>query len=180
MPLSIRWSRIALNTVTKIQSIRRQINDHRATRRSLEQQARSREEVARAVGQRVAGWRTGYTARNRQALSLMAAGQHPPLIARQVLHPNDLEAVFGEFLVAVLGAEAVERALLSEIDAVPLGVPKAERAARIAELDAALDALEIEEETLIERAEDAGEVVYRRADARPEIVLGSMRRDPAL
>lgn len=51
------------------------------------------------------------------------------------------------------------------------GLPLAERAKRIAELDAERDALELEEEALVRTLERQGLDIDRRGEARPEIVL---------
>jgi hypothetical protein len=63
-------------------------------------------------------------------------------------------------------------ALERYLEARPPGLPKAERPARLAEIDARLLELEREEEAIIEAAEEAGLEIARRADADPRAILG--------
>ncbi len=56
----------------------------------------------------------------------------------------------------------------------PVGLPRAKRAARLAELDHAIEALEVREEQLIREGEQRGLEVGRRGDARPEVVLADL------
>lgn len=51
------------------------------------------------------------------------------------------------------------------------GLPTAARPAARADLEAKLDRLEAREEILIRAAEDAGQTITRRADAKPAIIL---------
>jgi hypothetical protein len=53
------------------------------------------------------------------------------------------------------------------------GMPAAERVAAIAELDAAIAALELEEERLVRELEDVGHPVVRRSDADPALVVAA-------
>lgn len=77
----------------------------------------------------------------------------------------------GGLLVAFLGREAVEQVLTQRIAWLSPGMTASERAGQLQAIDEELLALETAEEALIVELEAAGETVYRRADARPEIVL---------
>lgn len=80
----------------------------------------------------------------------------------------------GPALCWAMGDSLVQR-LHAEIDALdygPPGLPMAERPARLAQLKGMLRQLEEQEEALICKAEEAGEVVFRRAEADPAVVLG--------
>jgi len=78
----------------------------------------------------------------------------------------------GPLLVALLGPAAVKQALSAACETIPPGLSPKERAAALAALQAELDRLESEEEALVVGMEARGQSVLRRADARPEIVLG--------
>ncbi len=76
----------------------------------------------------------------------------------------DLLPVF----IRMLGAAAVTKALLKDIDSIPAGLQPEARTERLAAIVAELRALESVEETLIR---DSGEAIARRADADPAAVL---------
>lgn len=79
----------------------------------------------------------------------------------------------GPMIAWVMGYALVQR-MHAEIDRLDYrpGPPLVERAARLAELKAALRKFEQQEEELICRAEDTGIIIPRRHDADPEAVLG--------
>ena len=70
----------------------------------------------------------------------------------------------------------VKSQLLKAVDAHigESGISAEARAERLAAIDGELDALEISEEQLIRTAEAQGLELPRRADARPELVLGDL------
>lgn len=81
--------------------------------------------------------------------------------------PEEVTALFApDTMRAALRAYVVERA--EGLDTLPL----ADRAKRLAEIDAAIFAAEIEEEGVIETSEDMGLPIARRPDANPAVVLG--------
>jgi hypothetical protein len=82
--------------------------------------------------------------------------------------PTDLAPL----LAAVVGGPALAAALIAHLESVHDGLDTEGRARRIAEIDRALDAAEREEERLICESESTGTPIRRRADCRPEIVLG--------
>lgn len=89
----------------------------------------------------------------------------------------------GPMLAWVMGDTLTQR-MHAEIDCLDYrpGPPLAERAARLAELKAALRKFEQQEEELICRAEDTGVIIPRRLDADPEVILdydtkGQMNED---
>lgn len=79
-------------------------------------------------------------------------------------------------LLAAIQPEALEGWIMARVDAelarlpAPLGAE--ERRARLAERDAELRRLEVEEERIAEGLEAEGREVLRRSDASPEVVLG--------
>lgn len=77
----------------------------------------------------------------------------------------------GPLLASLIGPARFAEALGHHLEGVAFGLPRAERASRVAELDAQLLALEIAEERVIERIEAAGASVARRGDANPAAVL---------
>jgi uncharacterized small protein (DUF1192 family) len=155
----------------KIDELREKIRTLQGERKGLEAQPRSRSEVRDRVEALVQQWQREVRGEHSRNLRLIAAGQFHSLI------PSDR---IGHALVLLLGAERVTAALLADIDAVPEGLEVAEREQRIAAIDADLDQMEAEEEALIVCAEDAGERLPRRADARPEVVLGRRKPPPAV
>lgn len=80
---------------------------------------------------------------------------------------NTLHGLLAEAAIAGAGA-LIERRLKET----PAGLPAAERAARVAELESKILRLEREEEAAIRDAEVAGVVIERRPDADPAAVLG--------
>lgn len=156
-------------SIKKIEVIRENIRELHQQRAGFQAQTRSREEVRAYVEALVSEWHAEARAQHALNLRLLATGQLRPLLTEDKL---------GAAFVMMLGKEQVVSALLADVDAVPEGTDAVERHAQITAIESELDALEAEEEALIVAAEDAGERVTRRADARPEIVLG--RREPAL
>ena len=77
----------------------------------------------------------------------------------------------GPLLLSVLGKGTIKKAIQPLLDYLPEGLDAPARAQRLAEIDAELLKLEIEEEAAIVGAEEAGETILRRPDARPDIVL---------
>lgn len=138
-------------------------------------QVRSRNEVDGCVGDKVAGWGAAFEQRTRLNLRLLAAGHTGVDLLGANAH--DREAILGGVLVALLGTEAVEDMLTRHLEAeVPPGLDKAERSARLFQIEADLEALEIEEEKRIEASEQTDRPIVRRRDAKPHLVLGE--RDP--
>ena len=145
----------------------------------LSEQNRSRREVMDYVAQQVADMeQRGRTARLRD-LDLIARGARPNLLrvggsAHTPAHAlvAKVSADLGPLLVSLLGPASIEAALLRDIESIPEGLAPAEKAARLAEIEAELDRLEREEEALIEASAESGEPIPRRADANPAIVLG--------
>jgi hypothetical protein len=89
-----------------------------------------------------------------------------------------VEARFDQLEAALcaLVPDAVRGALVDAVDAHlapdPPGLPRAERAMKLAALDAKILAVEREEEQLIREARADGVRIDRRADADPAVVLG--------
>jgi hypothetical protein len=85
---------------------------------------------------------------------------------------NSVSVDLGAVLCAMFGPEIKRRmASVIENETTAGGPSLAERAALIERWTAELEALEFQEEGIIRAAEDAGERLARRPDARPEIVL---------
>lgn len=156
--------------IKQIETLREEIRARQTERAALASQPRSRDEVRQKVAALVSGWQAEALRRNALNLQLLASGDHPPLVELS----GDKSA--GPLMVLMLGADRVQQALLTGIETVPDGLPTADREARASAIGGELDALEAEEEALIVQAEEAGEFIVRRSDARPEIVLG--KRDP--
>lgn len=108
-----------------------------------------------------------------------ARGHHA--LGRRVMDPGErahagglLAPVSGDMLpvlLALLGTDAVLAALDRHVAAQPEGLDASTRAARLAELRAALFDAELAEEAAIVAAEAEGLDVQRRADADPAAVL---------
>lgn len=162
--------------IEHVQDIRARIWLLREERETVWQQARSRSEVHAYIRDKVAEWGASFEKRARLNLRLLAAGH----VGVDLLGENAYrrEVALGEALVARHGTEAVEAMLTRHLEAeVPPGLDRAERSARLFQIEADLDALEIEEEKLIEASEQTDRPIARRRDAKPHVVLGE--RDPA-
>jgi hypothetical protein len=158
----------------RIEALRGQIQKLQAERQALEQQPRSRNEVARKVRAMVQEWQSEGARLNRLHLLWLAGGDHGgQLLSAETVDTGSagIYAALGPAMVAMVGAEQVTARLLAGIEHVPKGLDTAERQARIAAIGDELDKLEADEEGLISAAEAEGAEVLRRPDARPEIVL---------
>jgi hypothetical protein len=159
----------------QLRDLRARIGLLKSEQQIVWQQARSRNEVCSEVRKKVAGWYANFERRSRLHLRQLAAGHMSvPLLRGDVYYD---EVNLAEVLAGVVGPERIEAALLRHIDAeVPPGLDSAARSQRLFEIAAELDALEAEEEALIEASERTGAPLERRPDARPDVVLGV--RDP--
>jgi hypothetical protein len=159
---------------TEVSEKRARIEALKAERREIWAQARSRDEVQQCVHDQVVRWEAEAQIQLRRDLRNLAAGhRNVKLLDGDVVAG---EVALARTLVLLLGADEVQRVLLRCLEDVPLGLDNAARNQRLFEIDDELTALETEEEALIEQSEELGTPVMRRADARPEIVIGA--RDP--
>jgi hypothetical protein len=106
---------------------------------------------------------------------MTGARGHSALLALQGHHgqrydDSTLRDVFA-LICAALGRKALRALYQPALAALPAGLDKDAKAARLAEIATDLDRLEAEEERLICEAAEQGIDVQRRPDARPEIVL---------
>lgn len=154
-----------------LDTLRKRIAALQEERAELDQQKRSRAEVAAQLESLVASWGytgTGMLTREAQRAATGAASE--PLTLRTVAPVAagvaQINLNVGPLLVAILGTEAVKAALLASVCTIPEGMSSAARAARLAEISSELDKLETEEERIC--VETGAE---RRPDARAEIVL---------
>lgn len=154
-----------------LDTLRKRIAALQEERLELDQQKRSRSEVAAQIEAMVASW--GYTGTGMLSREVQRAATGVPsepltlrTVAPVAAGVAQINLNAGPLLVAILGTEVVKAALLASLCTVPEGMPSAARVARMAEIGAELDRLEIEEERLC--TETGAE---RRPDARPEIVL---------
>jgi hypothetical protein len=162
------------NINQKVEEIRAAICTLQSERGLLNAQSRSRREVADYVHRQIAGRAASAEARLRLDLRRVAGGEHPDLLRADVTHR---EADVTIALVALLGVEVVEAALVRHLDEeVPVGLDAGARATRLAEIDDEIERLETAEEDLILESERAGAAVLRRADVSPWVVIG--RHDP--
>jgi len=147
-----------------IETIRARIAALQAEREALTAQRRSRAEIAKHIDQTVDAWAAAGTASILHDLQRLAAGQPADLLSARgpVLH-------LGPVLCAMLGADHVKTGILAALPGIPESLDTAARLTRIRELDSSLDDLETQEEQLIVKS---GGDIQRRANCRPEIVLG--------
>jgi hypothetical protein len=100
-----------------------------------------------------------------------AARGQPSRIDLHILHKNELVG-----LVATILATDVRRGLAGAVEehyqTVEPGLAADDRARRLAEIDAELQRLEVEEEGLIVGLAEAGVHIERRPDASPAAILG--------
>lgn len=178
----------AASYADKVLALRECIGALRSERRRLTEQVRSRSEVCAILEKQVAQWSAEADGQLRRDLCRIAAGESVNLLRAHVDEGSlsfHAEAHLGATLVLLAGEEALRARLSAQLDAIP-DVPNGpERIARIAAIDLELHSVETEEERLICEAEDSGEAILRRGDARPDIVLGAreveeQRRHPDL
>jgi hypothetical protein len=147
-----------------IETLRARIAALQAEREALQAQRRSRAEIATHVSQTVDQWATTGKTSIVQDLQRLSAGQ--PI---ELLNARGPGLNMGALLTAMIGADKVKGAILANLQAIPESLDTAARMARIRELTSTLDDLETQEELLIVKS---GDDIQRRANCRPEIVLG--------
>lgn len=126
----------------------------------------------------------GENAVRKAAGHILALAQGPKdasaALRGHVLKDGFLEAIYvtpaAVELQAFLDPGRLRKALLKAVEGRFGELTKEAREARLMELSTKLRALEVEEERLIRQLEAEGVVVDRRADARPEIVLGDLEK----
>lgn len=152
----------------KVDALRSRMVKLRAERGGLNLCSNSRAEVVHAIDQTIAAW--SIEAETRLGVETKRAHVgHSFSPFRINASPGLVD--LGPVLVAAIGAEAMRARLMKNADALPIGMPKADREARIAEIDAELLAIGREEEQLIMQSEDEDAPIARRWDADPAIVL---------
>lgn len=167
-----------MSTYTEhVADLRQQITERQDERARLAAQPHDRATVAAVVKRTVLHWHDEGKAHVDRQLSTIAAGSAHALLTIHGLVapstapvPQPFALNLGPLFVALLGSDAVEAALLRFVDEIPGGMPVHERNARLAEIDAELDRLELDEETTIVRAGREGESIQRRRDARPDVI----------
>lgn len=158
-----------------IKQLRTRIAALQRERETINAQERSREEVRAAVLQYAERLDAEFADRARYVLRRVAAGGRLSGMFNAALADFGADAAMP--LVATLGAATVADAMLRHLEsAVPAGLDAEARAARLSDIATELDALEIEEEALIEASEATAAPILRRPDCRPEIVLGMVAR----
>ena len=146
----------------KLENLRTQIETLQAEKLAIESQPRSRTEVAAYAKNYVADLVKAARSEAHLFLARVSVG------GSHYAQNTDIPAV----LSSGANADALLAFLLADIDLVPLGLEPAEKAKRLAAIEASLYALEVIEEACIDEIELAtGQFVPRRPDARPEIVL---------
>lgn len=162
-------------TRSRIDALREQIGASKHELRQLGHQMRSPSEVRTLVEAQVEQWAEQARDGLRQELREVSVWRRS---LNMEVHVSDASptipasARLGPLLALMLGADTLKERILAQLDAVPECPDTPERLARIEEIGRELDDLESEEERLICEAEERGEVILRRGDARPEIVLG--------
>lgn len=148
-----------------IQDIREQITALKNEQSAIISQPVSRAAVEQAVRDGVKDCESISEAQTLQTLQRLAAGQPAPLLTvRAGTVAIDLLPVF----IRMLGTAAVTKALLRGLDDIPVGMAPEARTERLAAIVVELRALEGDEETLIR---ESGDVITRRPDADPAVVL---------
>ena len=166
----------------EIKALREQIAALKHEQREVTDQMRSRAEVKAYVERAVALAERQAAHDARRALQGLAYGNadvmHADVTDARQSAPAQVD--LGPTLVAMLGAKKVLSVLLVDLDTVPEGLPAAQRATRLEQITAELYELETREEALICEAEEAGEIIPRRRDADPAIVLALRAEDAAV
>ena len=146
----------------KLENLRTQIETLQAERLAIESQPRSRNEVVAYAKNYVADLVKVARSEAHLFLARVSAG------GSSYTQNTDIPAV----LSSGANADALLAFLLADIDLIPVGLEPAEKAKRLAAIEASLYALEVIEEVCIDEIElTTGQFVPRRPDARAEIVL---------
>jgi hypothetical protein len=169
---------MAINGASEIDQLRETIHALQGERKVIMQQKLSRAEVKAALKNRIKHAADEGAKELQLAMLLCASGGFVnPLQVTAKGYSDPQDTVFANanlapLLVALLGVDVIESALSKHLDAaVPVGLEPKARTKRLAEIEVELDRAERAEEALIVQAEALGKAVYRRGDARPEIVL---------
>ncbi len=155
----------------KVDRIRTKIAASKAYRAELVAMPHSRDEIKAQIRAQLERMAAGSTDRARIAVRRIGAGVGDVRELFAAVVPANGAANIGAVLAGVFGLEVLAGALDGHVEALPEGIPAAERAARLAEIDATLFEFELDEERLIVEAEARGEHIERRADANPAAVL---------
>lgn len=163
-------------TIERITHLRGRIAALRNERDAHLRNKLSRSETRAYIERQIAAWGREAEESTKRDLMLLARDGWTNLLEAPTKHAIGYQiagrADLAPLLVALVGEKRVSTFLLADIDSVPEGLNKAARAARLEAIEAELLDLETQEEQLIEQCEEEGIPVQRRADARPEIVLG--------
>ncbi len=165
-----------MTTLEKIALVRNRIADLQAETGVICAQQRSQKEVAAYLEEHVAAWAVQAAHLTRSYLAHAAAGQTaaPLTVTARATTPQgpvSLAIDLGPVAVLLLSADGVRKAISRGLGAVPEGMGPLVRTRRLNDLGEALHAAQVEEETLIRAAEEAGEVVVYRPDADPAYTL---------
>lgn len=157
----------------RIVGVRAQIDTLRRERRPIQEQRLDRAAVRAAVEGFAAALAANFDRRAAAVVGRVAYGDRPA----DLVHEFGLASERGlvSMLAGVVGPQALADAMLRSLDdRVPEGLDAETRAQRLAEIDADLLRFEVEEERIVEESEALGAPIARRADARPEVVLGDV------
>lgn len=161
----------------KLETIRRKIGEMKARHREVERAPLPVEEIRERVRGWIAARAEKYRPGELRGFTHPVSGRVGGILGPEFLRDwrADSASQFEAMLCSLL-PERVEAVLLARIveevgDREP-GLPSAERAQRLAEIDRELFRLETEEEQFIEQFEAEGQDVVRREDANPAAVLG--------
>ena len=154
----------------KVEQLRTRIADLASRKAELEQAA-NREEVTAQVRRLAEEYAAdGHLLLRVGAVQQLSLGRRPDLRAR--ITPANLL----DLLVAFIGPERFAEVLLSHVEMPADDLPDAAgRAARMADIDKQMLALEIEEERQVLASEATANPIPRRPDARPAVVLGLIK-----
>jgi hypothetical protein len=157
----------ALSALDSVPAIQGKIADAQAALKTLRAAPASREEMLAAVD---AGLdRYAESARGAFDISGLFEADRAPRFSPRDLHVNDLVG-----LLVLTDRDLIRGLIVDRIDgalANRSGVDRAQRGEMIAQAEAALLDLELEEERTVRIAEAAGLAVQRRPDADPRAVL---------
>lgn len=139
----------------------------------LDRQQLGAADVAADVAAAIDAMADVFATRLDVALARIAGGQRVADVVGFLLDPLKGQHVDAVALFGMLGAVNVRDALLARLDGqLAAGPSRAERAARVAEIERRLHDIEVAEEALIVEADSAGTPIPRRDDCDIAVVLG--------
>jgi hypothetical protein len=155
----------------KIAHVRSRIAELKKEHTATQAQRKSRKEVGTNIDESIDYWSATAYAILETNMARAAAGYPAEFLTA---HVRGMSVDLGPLFVLLVGPDAVRTALNKGLATVPEGLDAPARGKRLHELVDALYLAQMEEETLIREAEQAGKIIPYRPDADPRYAITRM------